>query len=287
MTATERRQGVRAILAGQACVHPASVFDPISARLAAGIGFEMGMLAGSVASFTVLGAPDLVLLTLTEFAEQIRRICRAAPLPLLVDADHGYGNALSAMRTVQELEAAGVAALTIEDTQLPTPFGAAGPALISREEGAGKLRAALAAREDPATVIVARTGAAGIAGVEEAIARARLYAPLGPDALFLTGIKDATALRAVAEAVRLPIILGGGMLGLDRAGLAAHGVRIALQGHQPFGAAVEAVRATLQALRDGVAPEQFAGVAKPALMGQVTHEAEYRAWTQTFLGAPP
>ena len=191
MTATERRQRVRAILAGGACVHPASVFDPVSARLAAGIGFEMGMLAGSIASFTVLGAPDLVLLTLTEFAEQIRRICRAAPLPLLVDADHGYGNALNAMRTVQELEAAGVAALTIEDTQLPTPFGAAGPALISREEGVGKLRAALAAREDPATVIVARTSAAGIAGVDEAIARARLYAPLGPDALFLTGIKDA------------------------------------------------------------------------------------------------
>jgi carboxyvinyl-carboxyphosphonate phosphorylmutase len=284
MTATERRQQVRAILAGGACVHPASVFDPVSARLAASIGFELGMLAGSIASFTVLGAPDLVLLTLSEFAEQVRRICRAAPLPLLVDADHGYGSALNVMRTVAELEAAGVAALTIEDTVLPPPFGAAGPALVSREEGVGKLAAALAAREDPATVIIARTGAAGIAGVAEAVARAELYARLRPDALFLTGIKDAAALDAVATAAQLPIILGGAELGLDRAGLAAHGVRIALQGHQPFAAAVEAIRATLQALRDGTAPKQLGGLAKPELMAAVTREAEYRAWMQAFLG---
>ena len=123
--------------------------------------------------------------------------------------------------------------------------------------------------------------------MDEAIARARLYAPLGPDALFLTGIKDKAALRAVAEAARLPIILGGGTLGLDRAGLAAHGVRIALQGHQPFAAAVEAVRATLQALRDGTTPEQLAGLATPGVMAQATREAEYRAWTQTFLGTSP
>ncbi len=287
MTATERRQRVRAILAGSACVHPASVFDPISARLAADIGFEIGMLAGSIASFTVLGGPDLVLLTLTEFAEQARRICRAAPLPLLVDADHGYGNALNVMRTVRELEAAGVAALTIEDTLLPVPFGEAGPMLVSREEGAGKIRATLSAREDPATVIVARTGAAGIAGVDEAIARAKLYAPLRPDALFLTGIKDAAALSAVAEAAEVPIILGGAELGLDRAELAARGVRIALQGHQPFAAAVEAIRATLQALRDGIALKQLEGLATPDLIAQVTFEAEYRSWMQTFLGASP
>src|SRR5208282_1091129 len=120
---TDRRQRFRAVLAGSACVHPGSVFDPISARIAEDIGFETGMFAGSIASFTVLGAPDLVVLTLTEFAEQIRRITRAGGLPLLVDADHGYGNALNVMRTVQELEAAGVAALTIEDTLLPRAYG--------------------------------------------------------------------------------------------------------------------------------------------------------------------
>jgi oxaloacetate decarboxylase len=122
-SATERRQRFRAILAGPACIHPGSVHDAISARIAQDLGFELGMFAGSVASLAVLGAPDIAVLTLTEFAEQARRIGRGAPaLPLLVDADHGYGNALNAARTVQELETAGVAALTIEDTALPPPY---------------------------------------------------------------------------------------------------------------------------------------------------------------------
>ena len=84
------------------------------------------MFAGSIASFTVLGAPDIVVLTLTEFAQQAYRINRAGKLPLLVDADHGYGNALNVKRTVEELETAGVAGLTIEDTLLPTSYGATG-----------------------------------------------------------------------------------------------------------------------------------------------------------------
>ena len=105
------------------------------------------MFAGLIGSGTVLGAPDLVVLTLTEFAEQIRRIARGSDLPLMVDADHGYGNALNVMRTVEELETSGVAALTIEDTVLPTPFGGQGEGLISIEEMLGKLRAAVAARQ--------------------------------------------------------------------------------------------------------------------------------------------
>src|SRR5271156_1244564 len=142
MTFTDRRQRFRAILTGTQCVHPGSVFDPISARIAEDLGFEAGMFAGSIASFTVLGAPDLIVLTLTEFAQQIHRITRAGALPLLVDADHGYGNALNVMRTVQELEAAGASGMTIEDTLLPTPFGGGKPRLLSHEEGLGKIRAA-------------------------------------------------------------------------------------------------------------------------------------------------
>ncbi len=121
---TERRERFRALLEGKACIHPASVFDPVSARIAEDLGFELGMFAGSIASLAVLGAPDQTLITLSEFAEQTHRICRAGGLPLLVDADHGYGNALNVMRTVEELETAGIAALTIEDTALPQAFGA-------------------------------------------------------------------------------------------------------------------------------------------------------------------
>ena len=92
---TERRERFRAILSGNRCVHPASVYDAISARIAEDLGFEVGMFSGSIGSMSVLGAPDLVVLTLTEFAGQANRICRAGNLALLVDADHGYGNALT------------------------------------------------------------------------------------------------------------------------------------------------------------------------------------------------
>ena len=118
MNPTPRRERFRSILAGDRCVYAASVFDPISARIAEDLGFEAGMLAGSVVSGRVLGAPDLVVLTLTELAQQVRRVCRAGELALMVDADHGYGNALNVMRTVEELENAGAAGLTIEDTLL-------------------------------------------------------------------------------------------------------------------------------------------------------------------------
>ena len=148
---TARRERMREILAARSCIHPASVFDPLSARIAQDIGFEMGMYAGSTASLTVLGAPDLILLTLTEFAQQALRINRAASIPVMADADHGYGNALNVRRTVEELETAGVAAMTIEDTALPAGFGDKGKArLISLEEGVGKMRAAVDARlRDP------------------------------------------------------------------------------------------------------------------------------------------
>src|SRR6185503_19764446 len=108
---TDRRERYRELINGSECLHPGSVFDAISARIAEDLGFEIGMFAGSIASFAVLGAPDMIVLTLTEFAAQAYRINRAGKLPLMVDADHGYGNALNEMRTVQELATAGVAAL--------------------------------------------------------------------------------------------------------------------------------------------------------------------------------
>src|ERR1700745_2613975 len=136
MERTGRRR-FRAILKGDRCYPPASVFDPLSARIAQDLGFEVGMFAGSTASLTVLGAPDLILITLSEFAAQAYRINRAFDVPLLVDADHGYGNALNVMRTVQALETAGVSALTIEDTVLPRPYGTGGRGLNSVQEGGG------------------------------------------------------------------------------------------------------------------------------------------------------
>src|SRR5829696_1878149 len=123
MNYTERRQRMRKMLSGTQCLSPASVFGALSARVAQSVGYEIGMLAGSVASNSTLASPDLIVLTLTEFADQIRRIMRASRLPLLVDADHGYGNALNVMRTVWELDHAGVSCMSIEDPTLPLRFG--------------------------------------------------------------------------------------------------------------------------------------------------------------------
>lgn len=281
----QRRAAFRAILAGGACIHPASVHDPIAGRIAADLGFEAAMFAGSVASLTVLGAPDIIVLTLSEFADQARRICRGGAPPLLVDADHGYGNALNVMRTVQELEIAGIAALTIEDTDLPRAHGGGEPGLLSLEAGLGKMRAAVAAREDAGLTVVARTSALNLVNLDEAVRRCRAYATCGTDALFFTGVNDWEQLAALRDAAGgVPIILGGTPASMsDRARLAAHGVRVALQGHQPFAAAVAAIHATLKALRDGTPPAELKGVAPAALMKQVTREADYAAWTRAFL----
>lgn len=280
-----RRARLREIIAGPACVHPASVHDAISARIAADLGFEMGMFAGSVASLAVLGAPDLIVLTLTEFADQALRISRGAELPLLVDADHGYGNALNVMRTVEELEIAGVSGLSIEDTLLPQQFASGGKAqLVSIEEGVGKMRAALAARSDPALVVAGRTSAVAISGVADAVARARAYEAAGVDAMFFVGVKTAEELDALCAAVRIPIILGGVPAKLmDRELLAARGVRVCLQGHQPFQASIQAIYATLQALRDGVAPAALPGLASSELSERVTRGADYARALKAYL----
>ena len=171
---SDRRDAFRALLAGERCLHPASVFDAMSARIAEDLGFECGMFAGSVAAMTVIGAPDLITITLSEFAAQAYRINRAGNLPLLVDADHGYGNALNVNRTVEELETAGVAALTIEDTVLPLPFGSGGkPSLVSIDEGVGKMRAALAGRQDKRLCVIGRTSAVSITGIDDTMSRRR------------------------------------------------------------------------------------------------------------------
>ncbi len=285
MNWTDRRRRFRAILSGTRCIHPGSVFDPLSARIAEDLGFEAGMFAGSVAALAVLGAPDLMLLSLTEFAGQAYRICRAGNLPLLVDADHGYGNALNVKRTVEELETAGVAALTIEDTLLPASFGSAEETrLVSLAEGVGKMRAARAGRQDPELVVVGRTSAVSATSVEDAVARASAYEAAGVDALFFVGVRTRTQLEALSARVKLPIILGGaGPEVMDLDYLGAKGVRICLQGHQSIMAAVAAVHATLKALKDGTPPAKLAGVASGELMKRVTRDADYRRWMGEFL----
>jgi carboxyvinyl-carboxyphosphonate phosphorylmutase len=285
MTFQKRREALRLILTGSGCIRPGSVYDAISIRIAEDLGFELGMFGGSVASLAVLGDPDIALITLTELAEQMRRMSRAASLPVLVDADHGYGNALNVRRTIEELEISGAAGLTIEDTLLPQAFGQTVTQLIPLEEGVGKMKAALDARGDPALVIMARTGAVSISGLDDAIARAIAYEGTGVDALFFTGIRSRAELEAIAAETKLPIVLGGlpeDMTDLDY--LANQRVRIALQGHAPFAAATLAVYETLKALRTGTSPKDLRGLAPAELTGRVTRDTATKARSAEFLG---
>ena len=281
---TARRQKMRAILEGDRCIYPASVFDPLSARIAEEIGFEAGMYAGSIASLAVLGAPDLILLTLTEFAEQALRINRASTLPVLADADHGYGNALNVMRTVEELEMAGIAALTIEDTLLPRPFDEAKVMPVSIEEGVGKMKAAVAARSDTNLVILARTGAIAMTGLDDTLARIRAYEKTGVDGIFLAGIRTRAEIEAIHATTKLPVLFGALVPEIDdKDFLASHGVRFALQGHLPFMAAVEAVHTTIKALRNGTKPKDIAGTAPESRIKALSGDAHYRDAIQRYL----
>lgn len=284
-TVTERRLAARAVLEGKACLHPASVHDPLSARIAEELGFELGMFAGSTASLAILGAPDHILITLSEFAQQCRRITRAGSLPIVVDADHGYGNALNVQRTVEECEVAGIAAMSIEDTELPRPYGAPKPRLIPLEEGVGKMRAAVAARVDKSLCIFARTGAMSVTSKADCLARISAYNEAGTDGIFLTGVTTRDELDAAAEVARQPLILGTLSPEIaDRDYLASRGVRIALQGHAPSQAAAQAIHATLKALRDGTDPAALTGLPPKGAMARWTREEPYSEAMKSYLG---
>ena len=279
---TALRRNFRELLATPACVETASVFDPMSARIAADLGFEVGILGGSVASLQVLAAPDFALITLSEFVEQATRIGRVAQLPFIADADHGYGNALNVMRTVEELERAGVAALTIEDTLLPAQFGRKSTDLISIEEGIGKVRAALEARVDPELSIIARTNA-GVLPTEAVIERTLAYQQAGADGICMVGVSDFEHLEKIAEHLTVPLMLvtyGNPKLN-DAARLASLGVRIVVAGHGAYFAAINATDDSLRAQRQ--LTHSTSNLSATELTHTYTLPENYVAWAKEFM----
>jgi carboxyvinyl-carboxyphosphonate phosphorylmutase len=283
MTPTEKRQRFRAVLAGPRCLSPATVFDALSARVAESVGYELGILSGSVCAATVLAAPDLAVHTLTEFADQVRRIMRYSNLSLFVDADQGYGNALNVMRTVEELEHAGLSGLAIEDLVMPARFGSTEDELISIDEMKGKLRAALQARLDPSLVITARTASVRLENIGNVVARVKAYAATGVDAVFVTGLKKLDDLDAIRAVVRIPIIVGTAP-NLTREELAARGVRFCLQGHPAVAAVVKALRDTYAHLYAGGAPADLKSrIATPEEMERLMRNEPYKKWQREFL----
>lgn len=283
---TEQRKRFRAILNGAECLSPASVYDPLSARVAESVGYRLGILAGSVSSNTTLAAPDLILLTLTDFADQVRRIMRVSDLSLLVDADHGYGNALNVMRTVQELEHSGVSAMSIEDTALPLRYGQpeGQDELISTGEMVGKLKAAVAARRDPSTVIAGRTAALKVEDTARTVERVKAYAACGVDCIFVIGVESVDQVKAIHGAARLPVIVGSAPASIKREDFAGAGARVLLQGHQPVAAAVKALRGVYEHLYGGGAAADLKDrIASNKEMDALVFGEDYKRHLRDFL----
>jgi oxaloacetate decarboxylase len=267
------RTRLKKLLEGDRCIYPATVFDAISGRIASDLGFEAGMLGGSVAAMAVLGAPDNTVITLTELADLTRRITRASDLPVIVDADHGYGGVLNVHRTVEEIEHAGAAAVTIEDTDLPQRFGETKHSLISIQEAEAKISAAIEAVKDDSFLVIGRTAAASIADIDEAIARGKAMEAAGADALFFSGITHAEQLDTLARHLRGPFVLGGvGKAICDQKYLASRNVRVALRGHHAYTATIQAAYSTLFRLHNGAAPEDLTDQPSEQVLRQLRRE---------------
>ena len=286
MLASQRREYFRGVLEGNQVGYPISVFDPITARIADHLGARIGILGGSIASATILAAPDLIVLTLTELVDQIRRITRVSDVSLMVDADHGYGNALNVMRTVEELEGAGVAALTIEDTDLPLKFRRKdGEELISTDEMVGKLKAAVMARQDPSLVIIGRTCSLEYESEAASQDRVKALAGTGVDAIMLIGARNRHQIESVYQSISLPLLLGSTGPGLDNEEfLSSNGVRMVLRGHQPFFVAMKTLYESMAHLHSGQAPSTLDGrVASADLRKALLRDGEYSRWVEQSL----
>src|SRR5581483_7151706 len=229
------------------------VFSPLVAKLAERIGFRAVYLSGGALS-AGYGVPDVGLLTLTEFVDQARTITLATPLPLLADADTGFGEALNVERTVQLFEAAGVAGIHLEDQQLPKRCGhLSGKQLVEPVVMAAKLRAAVAARRDPDFVLIARTDARGVNGFADAVQRALLYRDAGADVIFPEALETAAEFAAFAKAVPGPLLANMTEFGksplLDAGQLADLGYRLILYPVTTLRVALKAAEAVLTQIK--------------------------------------
>ncbi|HJT31128.1 MAG TPA: methylisocitrate lyase [Pirellulales bacterium] len=182
-------------------------FNALSARMIEEAGFEAAYLSGAAFSAGELALPDVGLFTLTELAEHTRRITRSMAIPLVVDADTGFGDAVNVERTISELEAAGAAAIQLEDQRLPKRCGhLSGKSLVDPDEMCAKLRAAVSARRDDDLVLIARTDARGVEGFSDAVLRSQRYLDAGADWIFPEALADRDEFERFADAIDAPLV---------------------------------------------------------------------------------
>lgn len=280
------REQFRSVLARPTCTLAANIFDPLSASIAHMLEYEVCVLSGSVGKVANLGVPDGVLSNMSDVVDHCRRITRIADVSLMVDAEDGFGNAVNVARTVREMEAAGVSAIEIEDNFVPKQFGVENPGLISKEEQVGKLQAAVAARTDPTTVIVARSAALGLTPLDEALDRIQAYSQTGAEALMLTGSSSRDQLEAVHRVTTLPICVLSPPADIrnDPAFLAATGVKILMLGNPTFAVAVRAIFDSLRHLKEGGSLEELGDrQATPDLLRSVNRTDEFLQWQEEYL----
>ena len=251
---------LRALLAGTGLVIAPGAYDALSARLAEQAGFEAVYMTGFGASASLLGLPDIGLLSSAEMADHARRLAAAVSVPLIADADDGYGEVLNVMRTVRGLEAAGVAAVQLEDQVSPKRCGhMAGKRVVAAEAMVEKVRAAVEARASDSLMIIARTDARAVEGLDAALERARRYRDAGADVLFVEAPEDEDEVAAVAEAFPdAPLVfnaLEGGLTPpMDLERLIALGFRLVLFPLTALLAATRAVQEALATLRANPRP---------------------------------
>ncbi len=244
------------------------------------------MLSGSAGKAANLAVPDLVLSTMSDVVDHCRRITRSADVSLMVDAEDGFGNAVHVIRTVKEMEAAGVSGIEIEDNAVPKQFNVSDPGLVSQPEQVGKLKAAVAARTDPTTVIIARTSALAECPLDEALDRIRAYSDTGAEALMLVGAhRGRSDLEAVHQVTSLPVCILSPPPDVrnDPDFLATHGVRILMLGNPTFAVAVQAIYDSLKHLKDGGSLEALQDrQASQDLLRAVNRTDEFIQQQQTY-----
>jgi len=181
--------------------------DALGAKIIEKAGFEAVYMTGNGLSASLIGTPDLGLLTLTEMTARARGIAASVTIPLIADADTGYGNANNVARTIAEYEAAGVRALHLEDQVTPKKCGAmSGLSLVSKEEHADKIRAAIKARRDPDLLIIGRTDARLVLGLDEALSRGRAYAEAGADVVLVEMLQSEDEMREAVRRIEAPLM---------------------------------------------------------------------------------
>ncbi len=250
---------LRRLLAGPEFLVVPGVADSLNARLVAEEEFKAIYMTGAGTTAVRLGMPDVGLLTMDEMVDNASRIAEASGLPLIADADTGYGGPLNVMRTIRAYERAGVAGVHIEDQQLPKRCGHfAGKTLVPAGEMAAKIRAAVDAREDPDFVLIARTDAIAVEGFEAAIERGKLYADAGADVIFVEAPRTREQLAAIPPAFGVPALLNIGASGktpmLDAEEAKELGFRLAIYPNFLILAAIPAVRRALRELKEKGTP---------------------------------